>query len=389
MPVFVGAAGSSFLHSNQIGVGRTSTAGRNAGVNTETGAFIYNTDLNGLQYWNGSSWIKVSSPFTATGGNQANVLEPGNGYAYHTFSSNGSLVVSSGEVDADIVVVAGGGGGGANNNGGSDGGGGGGAGGVAKVAAYPLTPGTYNINVGSGGAGGLAPGTQNSTPPCATKSAPYSGQAGSNGGDSIFGASSPAAKKITASGGGGGGSGPNAGNHDCGGSGGGAGSGGNPGSPGGASNQAPHNSSYNETPITNYGNAGGTSPATPPFTGAGGGGSSTQGSDGSENNPGVGGGAIDFGPAGFEAPLIGIPALNPHSGYFASGGSGGRQNNSDSDPVAGGNGGGGRGASANADAGTGAANGSGGGGGSGSPAPDVRYDGANGGTGLVIIRYSV
>ena len=172
MPVFVGAAGSSFLHSNQIGIGRTSTAGRNAGVNTEQGAFIYNTDINGLQYFNGSAWIKVSSPFAASGGNSANALEPGNGYAYHTFTSNGSLVVTSGSAEADIVVVGGGGGGGSNNNGGSDGGAGGGGGGVAKVATYPLSPGTYNITVGGGGAGGLAPGTQNSTPPCGSHNAP-------------------------------------------------------------------------------------------------------------------------------------------------------------------------------------------------------------------------
>ena len=35
------------------------------------------------------------------------------------------------------------------------------------------------------------------------------------------------------------------------------------------------------------------------------------------------------------------------------------------------------------------ANGSGGGGGSGSPAPGVRYDGAAGGQGIVIIRYPI
>ena len=186
MPVFVGAAGSSFLHSNQIGVGRTTTAGPDAGINTEHGAFIYNSTVNGLQFFNGNSWQSVSTPFSASGGNAASELEPGNGYAYHTFTSSGSFVVASGTASADIVVVGGGGGGGSNNNGGTDGGAGGGAGGVAKVAAYPLTGGTtYNITVGGGGAGGLAPGTESSTPPCASKSAPFSGNSGSNGGQEV------------------------------------------------------------------------------------------------------------------------------------------------------------------------------------------------------------
>jgi hypothetical protein len=58
---------------------------------------------------------------SATGGTETDV----GGYRYHTFTSSGSLVVSTGG-SVEVLLVAGGGGGGAS----STGGGGGGAGGV-------------------------------------------------------------------------------------------------------------------------------------------------------------------------------------------------------------------------------------------------------------------
>ena len=88
----------------------------------------------------------VAAPFSATGGNIADGITPGDGYTYHTFSTSGSLVVS-GTGTVDILVVAGGGGGGGRA------GGGGGAGGVVEVVNAPLTGGSYSISVGSGGAG--------------------------------------------------------------------------------------------------------------------------------------------------------------------------------------------------------------------------------------------
>ena len=213
----------------------------------------------------------LHAPFSASGGNQANGAAPGNGYKYHTFTTSGSFVVSSGQQAVEVLCVGAGGGGGSNNNGGSDGGGGGGGGGVALVTGLTLTAGTYNITCGGGGGGGGA-GTTNSTPPCAVKSAPFGGQQGDKGTDSVFGATSPTTIKVTAVAGGGGGSGPNAGNADCGGSGGGGGGGGAATTDTGAStNQPTANPGFSHT-LNIYGTNGGEGPTSPEFTGGGGGG---------------------------------------------------------------------------------------------------------------------
>ena len=105
----------------------TTTTGRDAGVGTVTGAIIYNETASGMQYYNGSRWRDVTSPFSATGGNVANGLEPGNGYAYHTFTTSGSLTLVGGtKTGFEVLVVGGGGGGAGSNNTGSSGGGRGG-----------------------------------------------------------------------------------------------------------------------------------------------------------------------------------------------------------------------------------------------------------------------
>lgn len=69
-------------------------------------------------------------------------------YAIHTFSSSGDFIVNYGEANIDFLVVGGGGGGGY-----SPYGGGGGAGGVKESYGF-ITPGTYTVTVGAGGAGG-------------------------------------------------------------------------------------------------------------------------------------------------------------------------------------------------------------------------------------------
>ena len=67
------------------------------------------------------------------------------GYRYHTFTSSGSLVVSTGGSVEYLVV--GGGGGGCRGNGRSGGGAGGFLSGTATLSAA-----TYSITVGAGGA---------------------------------------------------------------------------------------------------------------------------------------------------------------------------------------------------------------------------------------------
>ena len=387
MPVFVGTATSSFMLSNGIGLPRLSTTERNAlsGANLHEGQIIYNSTLNKIEFYNGSAWNEVSTPFGASGGNAANGTQPGNGYKYHSFTSPGTFTVTAGTTDAEVLVVGGGGGGGAHNNGGSDGGGGGGAGGVVLAPAVPLSPGTYNITVGNGGSGGSENTVQNSNPGCRNKNAPFGGDSGDSGGNSVFGASSPSSIQLTAIGGGGGGSGPNAGNQDCGGSGGGAGSGGSPVTNGAAGNQPSQNPSFSG-PKAQYGHPGGNAPAAPLFLGAGGGGAGGAGGNGSSGGPGIGGPAWQA-PAGFDASLIGVS--HGQGRYYGGGGTGGNQNNVTGSPAGVGTGGGGRGHSANSGPNAGAANGSGGAGGCGQPAPGARSRGANGGTGLVVIRYAV
>lgn len=110
----------------------------------------------------------------ATGGTETTV----GGYKYHTFTSDGTLTVSSGGT-LEYLIVGGGGGGASTVLGG---GGGGGAGGLLSGTAA-VTPQSYTITVGAGGAGTPA-STQNTD--------------GVSGGDS-------AAFGLTATGGGGGG----------------------------------------------------------------------------------------------------------------------------------------------------------------------------------------
>lgn len=85
------------------------------------------------------------SPFISASG--GNISYKGI-YAIHTFSSSGDFVVHSGEGNINFLVVGAGGGGGY-----SPYGGGGGAGGV-KESYGSVTPGTYTVTVGAGGAGG-------------------------------------------------------------------------------------------------------------------------------------------------------------------------------------------------------------------------------------------
>ena len=129
-----------------------------------TGMMRFNTTTNKVEFYNGTTWFGFGA-VTASGGNT--VVDTG-GYRIHTFTSNGTLTVTSGG-NVEILVVAGGGGGGA----GANVPGGGGAGGMIYYPAYAVS-GSNSVTVGAGGA------------------------VGSNGGNSVFGT-------ITAIGGGKGG----------------------------------------------------------------------------------------------------------------------------------------------------------------------------------------
>ena len=304
----------------------------------------------------------VGSNFiSATGGTITTVCT---NFKVHTFTGPGTFCVSAagspaGSNTVDYLVVAGGGGGSGSQGGAGGGGGYRESGGTASgcyavsplgsspspVAALPVSAQSYPITVGGGGAKGCAP------------------SGGTSGDNSIF-------STITAAGGGGGGpkngspgvglnGGAGGGNGACGPNCGGVGN--TPpvsppqGQPGGAKNPD--------------GNGGG---------GAGGGATAAGAVGGNRNQDGADGGA------GATSSINGTPTARaggggggwggpPGPGVVGAGGTGG-----------GGNGGGGPGA---ATAGTTNTGGGGGAGANGAGTPPTGNDPANGGSGIVIIRY--
>lgn len=260
----------------------------------------------------------------------------------------------------EVLVVAGGGAGGGNL------GGGGGAGGVIYNSAYQLTnAAAVTVTVGAGGAG--VRGSQ-------------SGVQGNDGSNSVFGS-------LTAIGGGGAGSGTN------------AIAGRNGGSGGGASG---YNVAAGGIGTAGQGFNGGSGGGGSPFYGGGGGGGASEAGD-----PGVDGNApVAAGHGGDGLPF----SILGTTYYFGGGGGGGVYTNGR--PGNGGRGGGGGGGTNNTayprSAGGGDAlndgeqgyynnvypgSGPGGGnagantGGGGGGAMHQQYDGGDGGSGIVIVRY--
>ena len=205
------------LKGDSVGIGTTTTTGRNAGVSTTTGTLIFNSTSGELQVYNGRGWDTCSNIFSATGGNTT--YTQGN-YKVHVFTSNGDFV-SQGSGSVDALVVAGGGGGGATSRPAHNGAwaGGGGAGGVLYTPGHPLTPATYPVVIGAGG--GIGSNGSNSTALGLTAigggrggGSPYPSP-GNGGGDSGAGhtgnQASQAGATNTGGGGGAGGNQPGAG----------------------------------------------------------------------------------------------------------------------------------------------------------------------------------
>ena len=370
--------GTASINKHSIGIGTTTTAGRNAGLGTASGTIAYNETLAQVCYYAGDSvgWIGISSTqnepeFSATGGTKS----VGPTHTIHAFTSTGpaTFVVTGNTPRSMSVFVVGGGGGGAmgSTNGGY-GGGGGGAGGIAYHPALTIGTGTYNVVVGTGGAGG----TNNTT----------GGNAG-DGVDSTFDPTGVGPFPFVANGGGAGMNNDTAGK--AGGSGGGGGT-----SPTG--NGAGGATTGNSVPTggSTYGNVGGASiPGGNSFWGGGGGGAAAAGGTG--GSPPAwprASGPYAQGGDGIGSPVIPwLPTSHGESSYFAGGGGGGGWSDSGpgSDPAAipGGNGGGADsrhgiplGTLSNATANTGG----GGAGGNGTPGKN----GTAGGSGIVLIRYA-
>jgi hypothetical protein len=248
------------------------------------------------------------------------------GFAYKTFTSSGTLTVTTAGF-ADIVVC-GGGGGASGGNGGA-----GGAGGVLQVTNAYLPVGTLTITVGAGGAGGVNAGQSGST----TRLSDYYSPGGGGG----------------AAGG------------DAGGNGGSGGGGKNGGAGGGG--------------ISPIGNNGGLGVASGAFGSGGGGGAGAVGAPGTTGGGGNGG-------AGVNVTLAGTTPTGAYvAGNYALGGGGGGGTSSGGTAGTASDGGGAGSPSANP-ATNGTAN-TGGGAGGGFPANS--NPGANGGSGIVIVRVAV
>lgn len=269
-------------------------------------------------------------------------------YQYRVFTSGTStLSVSTKPLTADILVIAGGGGGG------TAAGGGGGAGGVGYTPNATLAIGSYSTSVGAGGAGATG-----------------DGGSGANGSNSTF-------NTITAYGGGGG-------NH------GGAGANGGSGGGCGYSNGPGGTATQGTGAANHYGNNGGAYGRTAggaPYGSSGGGGAGGVGGASSEASGGVGGVGLSTWSSWGAATGYGQNVSGTY--WFAGGGGGSR----DSVIAAGGNGGGGRGGTvvtASANTAQDALANTGGGGGGG----DIGSDGypptraGNGGSGIIIVRYT-
>ena len=195
MPVFVGAGGtfdSKVSGGGQgISIGTTDTTGRDAGVSTAQGTFIYNVTTDAFEGYTGNQWVTVKS----------NVI-PGTFIAETTFAVDPGAPqpypIPGSAVQLDIYVFGAGGG----SRGPSTGGGGGFAQAtipVASIGSNTLTvvsgeggPDSNPSSGAFGGGGGTGPGGQ---------SAGGGGYSGVFDGPSV---TQPAAIIIAGGGGGGG-----------------------------------------------------------------------------------------------------------------------------------------------------------------------------------------
>ena len=102
----------AFISPTAVGVGTTTTTGRNAGVSTATGTLIFNTTSKELQVWLGNQWVAAATepPLSATGGTKSTSSR--SNYTVHTFTSPGTFAVATGSATSgqvEVLVVAGGG----------------------------------------------------------------------------------------------------------------------------------------------------------------------------------------------------------------------------------------------------------------------------------------
>ncbi|HRY30975.1 MAG TPA: prepilin-type N-terminal cleavage/methylation domain-containing protein [Candidatus Paceibacterota bacterium] len=262
----------------------------------------------------------------ATGGT---VTEDGS-YCVHTFTSDDTFTALT-TLTADILVVGGGGGGGRHAAGG------GGGGGVIELDGESLDAGDYSVTIGDGGAGAIVEDAR-----------------GNAGSASLFDTTSAA----------GGGYGGGYGDSD----------GGNGGSGGGGAHSSGSGGLGNTPEVAPaQGNDGGSGNSAPGIGSGGGGGGAGEIGDSALYDAGGGDGGD-----GISSSITGVAT------YYGGGGGGGTDSNT-VEYGDGGLGGGGQGGQYDgAEVSNGESNTGGGGGGGG-----YTQNGGNGGSGIVVVRYSI
>jgi hypothetical protein len=141
-------------------------ANKGAGVTTVTAGAGVTINVNGslalAQHGGGTLLALSASTFTffpaggvnygvATGGSSSPISDDGFSWTLLSFTTDGTLTVSTPGI-FDCLLIGGGGGSGRNNGGAESTGGG--AGGSVHITSLYLPAGTYTVDVGAGGAGG-------------------------------------------------------------------------------------------------------------------------------------------------------------------------------------------------------------------------------------------
>ena len=134
--------GDTFLKPQSVGIGTTTTAGRNAGIGTATGEITYNSDVKQLQVYNGSTgWSNLGGGYIEASGGTVSEYQDGSVfYRAHEFANSGQFSVHNAPENAkiDYLLIGGGGSGGTSGPNGRSGSGGG-----AGLLRYQTNPVSY------------------------------------------------------------------------------------------------------------------------------------------------------------------------------------------------------------------------------------------------------
>ena len=118
-------------------------------ANPEAGMMRFNTDERQVEGYNDSldEWQPMNQLFqklAATGGTVTDIIQDGQLFRVHAFTSDGTFEVTAGGGEVEYLIVGGGGSGSSRYSGG------GGAGGLI-LGSTTLSPGAFSVTVGAGG----------------------------------------------------------------------------------------------------------------------------------------------------------------------------------------------------------------------------------------------